>query len=232
MKAAQQAAQSGKAGNKKTEDAAASADPPRGSDPPEAKATENNPYAKARRTAVPTAREIVCYECSTSLEVRGAMTHTVCHKCRTKLEIKDEIIDGDWSGELVTAGTVTVEKNARLADDSRITANNIMLRGPITSGVLIASRRITIDTEAPVDFSRLTTLDVEISKEIRLDLGSDVVRMRHVEVYGVLEACLKLSGLLCVRSSGSFSGECEGGRLKVEEGGGLDALVNIVGELS
>jgi len=222
MKAAQQAAGSGKK---------ASTDPPdpaqdraaSGTSPPRA---DKSAYSKARRTAMPSVREVICLQCSHPLEVKGKLTQIVCHKCRARLELKDITIEGEWSEDIETAGDITIALDAIVCAGT-IVGNNILLEGQVQGGVIRAARSLSIASSAVYPWRDIEALDLVIPVGTEIDLGDHKAAYRNATIAGSLSARLHLSGLLKIQAGGFFSGEYLGSHLEVEEGGGLQARLNV-----
>ena len=51
---------------------------------------------------------------------------------------------------------------------------------------------------------------------------------RDVEIAGTLHRNLRATTVLTVKASAQFQGEIHGGHLIIEEGGGLNAVLNVV----
>ncbi|MFT5121411.1 MAG: hypothetical protein ACI9TH_000169 [Kiritimatiellia bacterium] len=222
MKAAQQAADSKKK---------PSTDPPDPAQDSNASGTptpgaKKSAYTKARRTAMPTVREIICLQCAYPLEIKGKLTQTVCHKCRTRLDLKDVTIDGEWEDDVETAGDITITPEA-VVKAGTLVGNNITLAGAMAGGSLRATRSLSLVSTATFELADIEALDLVIPAEAEVDLGAQKASYRNVTIAGALTASLTLDGLLHIKSGGLFSGEYVGKHLLIDDGGGLKAKLKV-----
>ena len=184
------------------------------------------PAARIGRTALPTRAEIVCLHCGGAQEIVGKTTQTVCPKCRGRLTLTDHKIEGEWTGEIVTSGNVIVTA-AGVVKGGTITANNITVEGRVEDAHLRASRLFTLREGCAVPPDRFRALDLQVDEGVEYEFPGDETEFRHVEIFGILDARLYLSGRLRVHPGALFSGAVHGPRLEVLEGGGLFADLHI-----
>lgn len=177
------------------------------------------------KTTMPTRHEIVCYECGFFFQITGRPKSTFCPKCKANLTFADHTIETEWTEPLKTAGVITIGPSG-IVKDGEMIATDIIIEGRVEGGVLNASRFLEIRPGAGVREESLKSRDLRIAPGAELKLLS-ATEYRNVEIGGSLNADLKASGFVCVRSGGFFKGNLQGARLQVEEGGGLSGRFSI-----
>lgn len=200
--------------------------PPAGAAPvkPEPDQPEKKKAFKGH-TVVPEKHPIRCYECGYEFYLTVRVQTTYCPKCRKTLALTDHTIEGISSASIKTAGTIHILPQAAVRD-GELVANDIILEGRLAGGRLEAYRRLELRPGAETDFQRIKAPSLKIAAGMNLRLEGSVF-FRDVELLGQLEACLALSGVMTIRPGGLFIGELSGSHLVVEEGGGLQASLQI-----
>lgn len=217
IRAAQEAARHGRGDPVRLDAGAAPAPPAEGA----AKAG-----SRIGRSVLPSKREVVCPACGAVSEVTGAVRLFVCNTCRHRMSLEDvRIPEGEWTDDLEVGGTVVVPSGAVLKGGS-ITANDIVLQGEMAGGEVRACRLMTIGSNATPDWVRLRALDLELGKGVNLTPGKPV-QGRHLVLHGSFCGTARLTGTLTVHPDGDFSGELRAAGLRVEEGGGLRAHLDV-----
>lgn len=219
IRAAQEAARHGRGdplrpdgAAKKPPDSGGSADPRAGS--------------RIGRSVMPTKREIICPECAMPTEITGNLQMFVCNHCRHRMQLRDlQIPAGEWSGEIEVGGTVIVPADAVLKG-GKIVANDIVLQGAMAGTEIRACRRFTIGAAAKPDWVRLKSMDLELGVGVNLTPGKPI-EGRHMLLHGKFSGNAILGGTLTVHADGDFSGKIKAAGLRVEEGGGLRAQLDV-----
>ncbi|OGV44461.1 MAG: hypothetical protein A2X46_01350 [Lentisphaerae bacterium GWF2_57_35] len=183
------------------------------------------PVRHIGKTVQPTKRLIRCYECAYefSLTVRVAKTH--CPKCRTALELTDYKIEGEWTQDLKTAGQIHLMAGS-LFKQGRVIGQDVILEGQVEGGTVEAYGTLEIRRGAEFPEGQVK------SRHLRIAPGAEVIlrqkTLQHdVDVAGILEAELEVSGLLTIKAGGHLRGRVNSRHLIVEDGGGLTARVFI-----
>ena len=177
------------------------------------------------RTTMPTQNEVVCYGCGFQFVVRGRTTATQCPKCGARLSMKDETITGGFQDECITAGKVTLTRSAIL-DGGRITANDILLEGAVKSGKLRAHKTLELAKGATLPEAVLDARHLRIGAGASFDFER-VLRLENLDVCGELKARIIATGTVTVRATGHLLGSVMTDRLVVEEGGGVNAALDV-----
>lgn len=178
------------------------------------------------RTVMPSRTEIVCHSCAHTFEITGKSSQTVCPKCRTRLKLEEVSIEGEWSRDLLTSGTIEVKEGGEI-QGGVIVANNLVVRGKVLGGEIRVTRRLEIHAGAEVDLTVVAFRDLLLGEGVEMELAADRAALHHVHLHGHLHAHLDLTGCLHIVSGGCLSGSITGPRLILEEGGGLLAAVNV-----
>jgi len=178
------------------------------------------------KSVMPTAREVICPECGASTSVKGKVELWICSKCRHRMKLQDLALPAEeWEGEIEVGGTVIIPAGA-ICKSGKITANDIVLQGEMAGVELHACRKLTIGPKAKPDWVRLKNLDLELGVGVDLTPGKPVLG-RNLSLHGKFAGTAILDGTLTVHADGDFSGELRSAGLKVEEGGGLRAKLDV-----
>lgn len=183
------------------------------------------PLFRPDKTARPSRHDIICYECGFTFFLTGALKSTYCPKCRCILDAEEQRIDNDWSGNLKTIGTVVIGANGCLRDGS-IVAGNIVLEGKIAGGRVKAWGRLEIGPGGNYRPEFVDARDYAI-RQGGLLKAPEKMTVRNMEIAGEFEGELESSGVVTVKPGGMLRGRLTGRSLVVEDGGGMDAFVDV-----
>jgi cytoskeletal protein CcmA (bactofilin family) len=184
--------------------------------------------AQVRTGAVPTKQLIECYECGYRFQLHGRVPKTNCNKCRATIDLSDHTIDEPWTGALKTGGAVRVTAEGVIEAGS-IIANDFILEGTVQAGIVRAMRKLELRSGARFSEHNLQAPDLVIAAGATIAL-IEPAEYRDVEIAGTLRANLHASGVVAIRTGGSFEGQLHTRRLVVEDGGGLLAEAQIAQE--
>jgi cytoskeletal protein CcmA (bactofilin family) len=180
------------------------------------------------RTVMPTQNEIVCYACSFRFVMRGRVPSTQCPKCGARLGLTDETISGRFSDEMITAGKVTMTRDAVL-DGGTVIANDILLNGTVHAGTLRALKTLTLGSGAVIADEAIDTKSLCVAEGASFHIQRPL-RLLDLEVAGSLEGEFDVSGRIQVRATGHLKGTARTGHLVVEDGAGLQADLKVTPE--
>ena len=186
------------------------------------------PGTRIGRTALPTAKEVVCMHCAHAFPIVGAQSNVMCPGCREWLQFKEVTIKSSgWTGSVTTAGSFVVQASGVVAG-GEVLANNIVVRGKVEGGVLRATHQLEIHKGAEFDLGHIEALDLVIHRgaEFAVEDGR-LDRFRDIDVHGALSGDVRVGGVLTVHRNGLFKGSLTAAGLEVEGGGQLDADVRI-----
>ncbi len=179
-------------------------------------------------TALPPKHKLVCFECSYKFEITGKIESIDCPRCRVPISLRDVVIDGEWSEDIKTGGTVTITANG-IIKDCEVIAKQVFLAGKVSGASINAYQRLKLNPGGVYDSESIEAKALDVSAGFELELD-DCEFFSEVDISGSLRATdLTVESLLTVRCSGSLSGKAKSRRLVVEEGGGLLAEVDISG---
>lgn len=184
-----------------------------------------SPAVKIGKTAIPTKHEYVCYECGYRFTVAGKVRTLYCAKCRTILNQADYTIDKPHDVSIVTAGTVTITPEGSWTGGS-LSARDVILQGRHEGGAIKASRRMEIHPGATFKLENMETESLVIKGGAHVKAESPM-KFRDVDIHGLLEGELAADGLVTIFSGGHFRGSLKTGHIRIDEGGGLTADVEI-----
>ncbi|MCH8512211.1 MAG: polymer-forming cytoskeletal protein [Kiritimatiellae bacterium] len=178
------------------------------------------------RSVMPSKREIICPECGYVSEITGKLQLFVCQGCRHRMKLEDVTLPpGDWSDELETGGQVTVPPETNLKG-GKVVCNDLVLQGKMQGTEVRACRRVTASKTSVIDWVRLKLADLELGEGIKLTPGKPI-DARHLELHGAFCGNVRLTGTLTIHATGDFSGNLRAAGLKVHEGGGLRADLDV-----
>lgn len=182
--------------------------------------------AGAGKTALPPKKLIECFECGYKFQLHGRAPNTTCNKCRAVLDLTDHIVDQRWTGTIKTGGMVRVLPNG-VVESGTIIANDMVLEGVIESGNVRLMRRLEVRRGCRFSAKHTKAHDLLVADGATVTL-TEPAEYRDVEVVGALHASLTATGTVTIRANGSFEGQLRTAHLILEEGGGLQAEVQVV----
>lgn len=174
---------------------------------------------------MPTQNEITCYACGFHFVIRGRAEATQCPKCGARLSLKNETISGGFRDELITAGKVTIARNA-IVDGGTIQTNDLSVSGMVKGGDIKIYRTLELLEGFTFPEESMITRHLRIGPGAVCKLNSPI-KVEDLEIAGELEGTVIASGNVTLRSTGHFIGSLETEHLQVEEGAGLTARCQI-----
>lgn len=199
--------------------------PPTAPPPPAPPGGEPGRPQRASHTALPTKHHIACYSCTYEFTVTGQLKNLICPKCREQLESGDIDVQGPWSRDVKTVGTVNIQPDAILTSGT-IIATDIVVRGDVRKADLRPTRRIELAMAAVINPVQLEGRDVYVRPEAQLAFDA-TLRCRILDVAGELTATLEPGGCVTIRAGGCVRGAIKAAHLVIEDGAGLSARLDI-----
>ena len=187
----------------------------------------SGPKARIGHTVIPDTFEIVCYECGYTFTLRGQIQKTYCPKCRKILVAEEQIIESNWSGRVKTIGTVQVRNGGSLSK-AHVVVGNLILDGHIEDSTAKICRRLELGSHASGDIAKIDTRDILIRSDATVSHRSKL-RCQNFIVEGNFRGTIEVSGLVTVMPGAFLQGRVKAARLRLHEGGGLKATVEIAG---
>lgn len=180
---------------------------------------------KIARTAIPARFDIVCYECQYRFPVHGRVADTMCPKCHKKLSAGNHVIEGEWSKNIKTLGTVEIKSGAVLSNIT-VTAREIMLDGDARSAIILPHNKLELKRNALFNVGKTTIQDLLVSKGCVFKTEAPL-SCRNLDVYGTLTATVVSVGTVSIYKGGKFNGKIASSRLLLEDGAKLKAFLDI-----
>ena len=194
------------------------------SHPPPAAKPQDSPHIV--KTIQPTKRTIRCFACGYEFQLAGTTRTIYCSKCREKIDLGDYVIEGPWSEEIKTGGSVIIRPTGRL-ENVRIWAGNVILEGGMDEHSSIeCTQWLELGGQAKPHPRQLAMRNLRIAAGAAMQFKYKL-QVHHLELFGELEADIEAAGLVSIREGGHLKGTVRGAHLQVEEGGGLSARVFI-----
>jgi len=179
----------------------------------------------AEKTTRPSRHDIICYECGFTFFLTGALKSTYCPKCRCILDASEQKIETAWSGTLRTIGTVTISETGSV-NDGEITTGNIVLAGKISGGKIKVWGKLEI-CPGGLFLPECISAESFVIRKGASWKSEGVLIVKNLEIAGEFEGAVKASGVVAIKSGGVLKGSLAGSHLVMEDGGGLDAMVDI-----
>ncbi|MBR6021183.1 MAG: polymer-forming cytoskeletal protein [Kiritimatiellae bacterium] len=178
------------------------------------------------KTTQPTKRTIRCFECGYECQMTGTTKAVYCSKCRAKIEMGDARVEGEWTRDVQTGGDVRVAAGARVLG-AKIRAGNVVLEGELDGYASVeCGQWLELATPTPPRARQVSTRDLRVAAGCEWVPGGKL-QVRHLEVWGTLEADVEASGAVHVMAGGHLKGSLKASHLQVEEGGGVSARLFV-----
>ncbi len=178
------------------------------------------------KTIQPTKRTVRCFECGYECQLSGITNAIYCSKCRERIDMGDYVIDGPWSEEIKTGGSVLIKPTGRL-EKVHVMAGSVIFEGSMDEdSTLECTQWLEICGDAEPDPRQITMRNLRISAGTSMKFKYKL-QVNHLELMGTLEADIEAAGLVSIREGGHLKGTVRGAHLEVEEGGGLSARAFI-----
>lgn len=192
---------------------------------PADKAQTPNKPASFGHTAMPTRHDLICYACGYKFVVTGRLDKVICPKCKTQLETGDQHIDGDWTGNIKTVGSVYINSGATVSS-AHIVAMDIHVAGVCRNARLEPTRNLELESGAQIDIDKLNGKRLVIVADAKLTFD-DPLRCRSLEIHGELQADARPEKGVEIHPGGMFRGTLQAEQLIVHDGAGLKAHLHI-----
>jgi cytoskeletal protein CcmA (bactofilin family)/endogenous inhibitor of DNA gyrase (YacG/DUF329 family) len=175
-------------------------------------------------------RQINCLYCNAAQKVSSLASSGSCVQCGHYLDFRDFKIDGNFSKNIETHGTITVAKTGELTSP-RVACASAVVNGKLNGNLVctttahvrtrgrmlgsIEARELIIDKQAEVEFLRpLHVGRAEINGKISARIFADSVKINK---HGALEGAVTAKSIQIERG-GIFHGDLIIGQHKEEQG--------------
>jgi len=176
------------------------------------------PAAKTQATAkirqpVIEQKQVVCFQCGTTLEVPTTAESTMCKRCSAHVDLRDYNIDHAVSKNFQTHGRFVIEEKGYVFNTEAM-VDTAVIKGKFL-GKLTAARSLTIYSSAEIKGSftagRLIIPGGNHFRWPKIKAGA-------AEIAGELVTNLRAEGTVLLKSTARFFGDVEAGNLVVERG--------------
>ena len=163
----------------------------------------------------PKQRVAQCFECHSAHEVSSTATSSTCKACGAYIDLQDYKINGSFSRNIKTRGTVYLGSKGDLSS-SKIVCSEATLHGRMR-GNLLCDGPVTIRAQGRL-FGTIEAGPVVVEK------GSDVqfsrpLKVASLEVHGVLTGHVMSASHILISRTGSLEGDVTATGFTVEKGG-------------
>lgn len=174
--------------------------------------------------AKPKPRVAQCFECSGSHEVSSTATSSTCKACGAYIDLQDYKVNGSFSRNIKTRGTIFVGTKGDLSS-SKIICSEAVLHGKMR-GNLYCEGPVTIRVEGKL-FGSIEAGPVIVEK------GSDVqfarpLKAASLEVHGRMSGHVASGSHIIISRSGSLEGDVTATGFTVEKGGLYQGELTII----
>jgi cytoskeletal protein CcmA (bactofilin family)/DNA-directed RNA polymerase subunit RPC12/RpoP len=175
-----------------------------------AKAKTNKPKADAKHAV----KNVTCFQCGTKLEVAPAAQSTMCKRCSSHLDLRDYHIDSAVSKNFRTRGRFVIEENGYVFNTETVVADAV-IKGRFL-GKLTAENSLEIHRTAIIK-GTFNTGNLIVPPDSVFH-WKDVITAGGADISGELNADLKSSGKVIIRSTGRLFGNVEAAEMEVADG--------------
>ena len=171
----------------------------------------------------PKTRNAHCFECTSWHEVSSAAQSTTCKACGAYIDLQDYKINGSFSRNIKTRGTLYLGAKGDLSS-SKIVCEQATIHGKMR-GNLSCAGRVTIRVQGRLYGS------VE-AKQVVVEKGSEVIvarpiRASSVEVHGTMSGQIISDSHVLISKTGSLDGAVDATGFSVEKGGCFQGELTI-----
>ncbi len=164
-----------------------------------------------------------CFECGGEHEVAAAAQSATCRHCGAYVDLQNYKINGSFSREIKTCGSLLVLARADLAS-SKVICGSATIYGKVRAN-LYSSGDVAVRYEGKIYG------DME-GRNLHIEKGADVefvrpLKFASAEIDGRMSGQLFSDGHVVIRRNGHLSGSVSAKAFTVEQGGGFDGEITI-----
>jgi cytoskeletal protein CcmA (bactofilin family) len=172
-------------------------------------------------------RRVRCFQCHAEMEAPTAAASTMCKRCSAYVDLRDYDIAQTLSRNLRTHGRVVVEEKGYLLNTDTV-AGEAVIKGRMI-GRLVAERSLEIHSSARIKGSfGAGCLVIPAGQHFR---WPELVTIGGAEIGGELNADLRSTGTVILKSSARLFGNVEALHLVVEAGAVFVGAARTAGAL-
>ncbi len=171
----------------------------------------------------PKTRVAHCFECSSWHEISSSAQSTTCKACGAYIDLQDYKINGSFSRNIQTRGTLFLGPKGDLSS-SKIVCEQATLHGKMR-GNLTCPGKVTVRVQGRLYGSlEAGQLTVEKGSEV---IFSRPIRASSVEVHGAMTGQIISDSHVTIFKSGSLDGAVDATGFTVEKGGCFQGELTI-----
>jgi len=178
---------------------------------------------KEEKKTVIECRKVICFSCSTELDVPLAAESTMCKRCSSHVDLRDYEITATVSKNYRTHGRLVLEEKGYMMNTDSLVGDAV-LKGRII-GKITAKRSMEIFSSAKIKGSF-------IAHKLVIPEGNhfqwpETLKVDGAEIGGELVANIQATGKVVVKSAGRLFGDVIAGNLVIESGAVIVGNVTI-----
>jgi cytoskeletal protein CcmA (bactofilin family)/DNA-directed RNA polymerase subunit RPC12/RpoP len=172
------------------------------------------PKKEEKKKAAIECRKIICFSCSTELDVPVAAESTMCKRCSSHVDLRDYQITATVSKNYRTYGRLVLEEKGYMMNTDSVVGDAV-LKGRII-GKITAKRSLEI-------FSTAIIKGTFTAGRLVIPAGNhfrwlEPLRIDGAEIGGELVANIQATGTVVLKATGRLFGDVVAGNLVVESG--------------
>lgn len=168
-------------------------------------------------------RKVICFSCSTELDVPVAAESTMCKRCSSHVDLRDYEITATVSKNYRTHGRLVLEEKGYMMNTDSLVGDAV-IKGRII-GKITAKRSMEI-------FSSAKIKGTFVAHKLVIPEGNhfhwpETLKVDGAEIAGELAANIQATGKVVVKATGRLFGDIQAGHLVVENGAIIVGSVTI-----
>ena len=187
----------------------------------------DKPAPKKQKEAKPKApfecKKVICFSCSTELDVPVTAESTMCKRCSSHVDLRDYEITATVSKNYRTHGRLVLEEKGYMMNTDSVVGDAV-LKGRII-GKITAKRSLEIFSTAVIKGTFTAgKLIIPAGNHFR---WSEPLKLDGAEITGELVGNIEASGTVVLKASGRLFGDVVAGNFVVESGAVFVGQVKI-----
>jgi len=168
-------------------------------------------------------KKVICFNCSTELDVPVAAESTMCKRCSGHVDLRDYAITATVSKNYRTHGRLVLEEKGYMMNTDSVVGDAV-IKGRII-GKITAKRTLEIFSTARIKGT--FTAGRLIVPAGNLLKWPETLKVEGAEIVGELVASIEATGTVVLRSSARLFGDVVAGNLVIESGAVFVGQVKI-----
>ncbi len=164
-----------------------------------------------------------CFECGGEHEVAAAAQSATCRHCGAYVDLQNYKINGSFSREIKTCGSLLVLARADLAS-SKVICGSATIYGKVRAN-LYSSGDVAVRYEGKI-YGEMEGRNLHVEKGANVEFVRPL-KFASAEIDGRMSGQLLSDGHVVIRRNGHLSGSVTAKAFTVEQGGGFDGEMTI-----